>query len=126
MLNLIPIWARLAGAAVLIAGMIAGGWAIVARADSAGYQRATLEWTLREERLKAELAQLRADEIDRQQSINAMAKAAEEAELEALRIKLASSQALNIQLADEAAADPNHDNIAFDAAAVDRHIRRNQ
>jgi hypothetical protein len=110
------------GAALgVILGAVAGLYAYV---DHQGYQRATLEWTLKYERREAELRQQLADELDRQTSINAMAKAAEEAELEALRLRLVEMSNRAMVLMQEAAADPHASNVALDAAAVDRYNRR--
>ena len=120
----LPLSWRIIGVVGLLATILGGLAGLYAHVDHQGYQRATLEWTVRYERREAELRQQLADELDRQASINAMAKAAEEAELETYRKQLLARADLAQRLADEAAADPNADNVALDAAAVDRHNRR--
>ena len=92
--------------------------------DRQGYQRATQEWTIKYERREAELKQQTADELSRQQAANDAAKAEEEAQQEAERKRQMAAVDLAMTLNAEAAADPNRDNIALDAAAVDRHNRR--
>jgi hypothetical protein len=111
----------IAGALAAILGTLGGIYLYI---DHEGYRRATLEWQIKYDKREAELKQQLADELDRQQSINAMAKADEEAALEAYRLKLEAATKLALQLADEAAKDPNAGNIALDAGAVDRHNRR--
>ena len=120
----LPLSWRIIGVVGLLTTILGGLAGLYAYVDHQGYQRATLEWTVRYERREAELRQQLADELDRQASINAMAKAAEEAELETYRKQLLAMADLAQRLADEAAADPNADNVALDAAAVDRHNRR--
>lgn len=124
LLALIPIeWRAGAAVAVAIGGFTALGgaaWYL----DSRGYHRATLEWTVKYQQREAELAQQKADELERQQTINDAAKAQEARELEDYRVKLEAANALALRLADEAALDPAANNVALDAAAVDRHNRR--
>lgn len=115
-------------------GLIAGGGLALLAAiggaalwlDQRGYHRAEFEWTVKYQQREAELQRELADEIKRQAEVNADAKAAEEAELELYRQKLLEMAALAQQLAAEAAADPNADTIALDAAAVARHNRSAQ
>lgn len=109
------------GALAVIVGAAAGVYAWI---DHQGYQRAALEWTVKYNAREAELKQQAADELARQQAANDAAKAEEDAQLEAERKRQMAAIDLAMTLADEAAADPNHDNIALDAAAVDRHNRR--
>lgn len=109
------------GALAAILGSAAGIYAWI---DHQGYQRATLEWTVKYNAREAELKQQAADELARQQAANDAAKAEEEAQLEAERKRQMAAIDLAMTLANEAAADPNADNIALDAAAVDRHNRR--
>jgi hypothetical protein len=119
------LWQALAvlGALAAILGTLGGIYIYV---DHQGYNRATLEWTIKYEKREAELKQQLADELDRQQTINAMAKADEEAALEEYRLKVDAANKLALLLADEAAKDPNAANVALDADAVARHNRRVQ
>lgn len=55
-----------------------------------------------------------------QQAANDVAQAEEAAALEAKHKRAIASADRAMTLAAEAAADPNHDNVALDAAAVDR------
>lgn len=108
----------------VLAGFLGALGGIYAYIDHQGYTRATQEWTIKYERREAELQQQREDEIARQQAANDAAKAEEAAELDAERKRQIAAADRGMTLAAEAAADPNHDNIALDAAAVDRHNRR--
>lgn len=119
----LPLLWRLAsiiGGIAVILGVAGGVYLWI---DHQGYRRAELEWTVKYQQREAELQRELADEIKRQAEANADAKAAEEAELEVYRQQLLKMAKLAQQLSTEAAADPNHDNIALDAAAVDRHNR---
>ncbi len=124
MFNLIPLeWRAGAVAAIAIAGfagLTSAAWYL----DHRGYQRATLEWTVKYNEREAELQQQAYAEGRRQSEANAAAKAAEEAELEVYRQKLVEMADLAQQLATEAAADKNAGNVALDADAVARHNRR--
>ena len=120
----LPLSWRIIGVVGLLATILGGLAGLYAHVDHQGYQRATLEWTIKYERREAELRQQLANELDRQASINAAAKAAEDAELEALRLRLVEMSNRAMVLMQEAAADPNAGNVALDAAAVDRHNRR--
>lgn len=107
-------WVIVAGAA--FAGL-GGAYAYI---DHRGYERATLEWTVKYQRRETELAQQRADELDRQAAVNAQAKAHEQQALVEMESQLAASQALVDELAREAAQDPNANKLGIDADAVDR------
>lgn len=123
LLALIPWNVRIgliAGGGIALLAAIGAGYAWI---DHQGYHRAELEWTVKYQQREAELERQMIAEADRQARVNAEAKAAEEAELEAYRQQLLKMAALAQQLAAEAEADPNHDNIALDADAVDRHNR---
>ena len=109
------------GVLAAILGTLGGVYLYI---DHQGYQRATQEWTIKYERREAELKQQTADELSRQQAANDAAKAEEEAQKEAERKRQMAAVDLAMTLNAEAAADPNRDNIALDAAAVDRHNRR--
>ncbi len=109
------------GALAVALGLVGGVYLYI---DHQGYQRATQEWTIKYERREAELKQQTADELARQQAANDAAKAEEDAALEQLRQQQIAADLLRYQIEKEAALDPNHDNIALDADAVDRHNRR--
>jgi hypothetical protein len=119
---------RIIAVVVGVVGLLGGAFAYVEKvkhdAYANGYQKATLEWTIKYNAREAELKQQAADELARQQAANDAAKAEEEAQLEAERKRQMAAIDLAMTLANEAAADPNADNIALDAAAVDRHNRR--
>jgi|GEM_PF-4040759 len=124
LLSLIPIQFRAGAAAGGVLLALAGFGGAYAWIDHRGYERATQEWTVKYQQREDELNRQRLAELDRQATANAAAKAEEEAELEAYRKQVIAMADRNAQLANEAAADPNHDNIALDADAVTRHNRR--
>lgn len=111
------------GGALALAG-IAGAAAY--HFDRQGYGRATLEWTVKYERRERELEAQLLREIDRQASVNAAAKAAEQARIAALQRQLADLDLLANELLTEAANDPNADRIGLDGPAVERINRGTQ
>lgn len=111
----------IAAGGLAILGTVGG---IAYKLDQDGYHRAELEWTVKYQKREAELNQQRVDELDRQASINAMAKADEAAALEAYRLKLREMAQLTLQLMEQAAEDPNANKVALDAEAIARHKKR--
>jgi hypothetical protein len=122
--NLIPIEYRAGAAAAGVLLAIAGLFGLYNWGHADGYQKATLEWTVKYQKREAELEHQLITEVDRQATANAEAKADEEAAIEDYRLKLEAANKLALQLADEAAKDPAAENIALDAEAVARHNRR--
>jgi len=110
----------LVGGALALAG-ICGTLAF--QLDQGGYRRATLEWTVKYEQRERELEAQRLKELDRQATVNAAAKAAEQARIAELQRRVADLDLLANELLTEAAADPNADRIGLDAEAVDRITR---
>lgn len=111
----------IAGALAAILGTLGGIYLYI---DHEGYRRASLEWQIKYDKREAELKEQTFKELDRQATANAEAKAEEDAALEAYRLHLLEMATRNMQLTQEAAADPNRDNVALDADAVARHNRR--
>lgn len=108
-----------AGRAAIVAAAIgAYGWI-----DHQGYARAELKWQVKWDDRELQIAQQRADERERMDSVNAMAKAKEALALAAYREQLAAALALNAILAEEAAKDPTAGDVVFDRAAIDRYNR---
>lgn len=108
----------------VLAGLGAAAWGIEAAIEARGYERAELKWTIKYQHLIDDIDKRTTAEINRQARVNAEAKAEEEAALEEQRLKTDAATRLAIRLADEAANDPNRDNIALDAEAIARHKRR--
>lgn len=88
--------------------------------DQGGYRRATLEWTVKYEQRERAIDKMRFDELERQAFANDQAKAAERAALEELERELAERELLIDQLREEAAADPDAEQLGINAAAVAR------
>lgn len=76
---------------------------------SAGYDRATMEWSALYNKREAEIAQAVAAETNRIQQANAMAKAAEAKRLAELAAENAALEQRIKELSDEADADPDRD-----------------
>lgn len=119
----LPLLWRVLSIVGALAAVLGLGGGVYLYIDHQGYQRATQEWTIKYERREAELNKQTADELASQQAANDAAKAEEEAENEAERKRQMAAADRALTLAAEAAADPNADNIALDADAVDRHNR---
>lgn len=122
-------WRSLSGKAQLIAGGVAivtllvGIGGVYAWIDHQGYQRATLEWTVKYEKREAELERQRADELARQKDANDAAIAEMNQQLALYKDELVKATALEEELAKQTAADKQAARIALDAAAVDRYNR---
>lgn len=115
----------LTGAVLAVFGSLGGAYLYIDHQGyDRGYQKASLEGQVKYDRRELELAQQRADERDRQDSINAMKKAEEARDLEEQRKQKDTRNRLALQLADEAAKDPSAGVIALDQAAIDRYNRR--
>lgn len=124
LINVIPPQFRLAAGAIGILVLCAAGYTLYAVGHADGYHLADVEWTVKYQKREADLQKETADELARQQAISDAAKTEEEAENEAERKRQMAAADRGMTLAAEAAADPNHDNIALDADAVDRYNRR--
>lgn len=124
--NLIPANVRLEVAAiggmVAVLALVGLYWA----GDINGASRENATWQAKWNQEQAQLEYQRSLEAARVDAANDAARVEADAELEAERKREMASADLAMTLAAEAAADPNHDNIALDAEAVDRHNRRNQ
>lgn len=108
------------GAALALAGICG---TVAFQLDQGGYRRATLEWTVRYEQRERQLEEQRLKELDRQATVNAAAKAAEQVRIAELQNRVADLDLLANELLTEAANDPNAARIGLDAAAVDRISR---
>lgn len=109
--------------ALLIGGATAAIAGAYLWADGQGWHRADLEWRTKWAEREQQIAEERADYLDRLASINAADKAAEAREIADYQVKLDAANVLTIQLADEAAKDPDANLVVFDAAAIDRYNR---
>lgn len=122
-----------------IAGLLGGNtlmaWLIVAGlglgavggvywwVDHQGYQRATLEWTVKYNDRELALEKQRLAELDRQATANDRAKAAEAARIAQLRNELAQRERELEEQSHEADVDPNADRVGLGADSV-RRIQR--
>lgn len=88
-----------------------------------GFDKADSAWQVKWDDRELQIAQQRADEHDRQDTINTNAKLREREELALRQQQLDDLQSFNSVLQAEAALDPERDRIAFDAAATDRYNR---
>lgn len=119
-----------------IAGLLGGNtlmaWLIVAGlglgavgglywyVDHQGYNRATLEWTVKYTERENELERQRLAELDRQATANDRAKAAEAARIAQLRNDLAQAERELQEQSHEADVDPNADRVGLGASSVQR------
>lgn len=119
-----------------IAGLLGGNtlmaWLIVAGlglgavggvywwVDHGGYNRATLEWTVKYNDRELELERQRIAELDRQATANDRAKAAERAAVEQLRNELAQAERELQEQSHAADIDPNADRVGLGADSVSR------
>lgn len=124
---MIKLIASLLGGHTLMAWLIVAGLGLGAvgglywYVDRGGYQRATLEWTVKYTERENELQKLRMAEIDRQALANDRAKASERAAIEQLRNETAQLEIQLRERANEAAEDPDRGNIACNLDCVRRH-----
>lgn len=107
-------WLLVGGVALGAAG---GVYAFI---DHGGYRRATLEWTIKYDKREADLQRLRFEELDRQASANAAAKAIEATRLAAEMARAAALEALILENDRAAETDPNKDRIGLGADSVIR------
>lgn len=123
---MITLLARLLGgstiAAWLVVGVLGAGavggaylWA-----THQGYQRATLEWSVRYAEREAELQRLAFQELDRQAAANDAAKANEAARLAQLRNELAQRERELQEQSHEADIDPNAGRVGLGSDSVYR------
>ena len=123
---MIKLLAGLLGGRTWLAWLIAGGSVLAvlgglyAWVDHGGYNRATLEWTVKYEEREQDILRQRIAEADRQSVVNYEAKQAERAAIEELERELADREALISRLQDEAAADPDATRLGINADAVSR------
>lgn len=88
--------------------------------DHGGYQRATLEWTVKYNDRELALERQRLAELDRQAQANDQAKAAEAARIAQLRNELAQLERELEEQSHAADNDPNADRIGLGADSVHR------
>lgn len=103
--------------AVLGLGAVGGAYWWV---DHGGYNRATLEWTVKYDQRELALEKLRLAELDRQALANDRAKAAEAERIAQLRNELAQAERELQEQSHEADVDPNADRIGLGAGSVQR------
>lgn len=118
----------------LIAGLLGGNtlmaWLIVAGlglgavggaywwVDHQGYQRATIEWTVKYDQRELALERQRLAELDRQAQANDAAKASEAARLAQLRSELAEMEHQLQEQSHAADIDPNADRVGLGSDSV--------
>jgi hypothetical protein len=123
---MIKLIAGLLGGNTLIAWLIVAGLGLGALGgvywyvDHGGYQRATLEWTVKYNDRELALEKQRIAELDRQALANDRAKAAERAAIEQLRNELAQAERELEEQSHEADNDPNADRVGLSAGGVQR------
>lgn len=86
--------------------------------DHGGYQRATLEWTVKYNDRELALERQRLAELDRQATANDSAKAAEAARIAQLRNELAQAERELQEQSHEADIDPNADRVGLGSDSV--------
>lgn len=112
--NTLMAWLLVAGLGI---GALGGVYWYV---DRGGYQRATLEWTVKYNARELALEKQRLAELDRQAQANDTAKAAEAARIAQLRNELAQRERELQEQSHEADIDPNADRIGLGADSVSR------
>lgn len=123
---IIKLLAGLLGGKVWLAWLIVAGLGLGAVGgvywwiDNGGYQRATLEWSVKYTQRENELERRRIAELDRQALANDTAKAAEAARIAVLREEKAKLERDLIALADAASSDPNATREGLGADSVAR------
>lgn len=123
---MIKLIAGLLGGNTLIAWLLVAGLGLGAvggvywYVDRQGYNRATLEWTVKYTERELALERQRLAELDRQALANDRAKAAERAAIEQLRNELAQAERELQEQSHEADIDPNADRIGLGADSVSR------
>jgi uncharacterized protein HemX len=103
--------------ALLAAGAVGAAYLYV---DHHGYERAATEYKATIAQMKADAAQARADEIDRQNAVNDAAKAAEARSIAQMQAANQSLQTKIEELQREADQDPDADRPALGADSVRR------
>ena len=88
--------------------------------DNHGYQRATLEWSVKYTQREVDLERRRLAELDRQATANDIAKAAEAARIAQLRNEAAQMERRLQDLAKEATSDPDAERLGINADSVAR------
>lgn len=123
---MIKLIAGLLGGNTLMAWLLVAGLGIGALGgvywyvDHGGYNRATLEWTVKYNERELALERQRFAELDRQALANDNAKAAEAARNAQLRSELAEMEKQLEEQSHAADNDPNADRIGLGADSVSR------
>lgn len=118
--------------ASLLGGSTLAAWVLVAAlgatalggaywyVDHQGYNRATIEWTVKYQERELALERQRLAELDRQAAANDRAKAAEAARIAQLRSELADMEHQLQEQSHEADIDPDADRVGLGASSVQR------
>jgi len=123
---MITILARLLGGSTVAAWLVVGVLGATALggaywyAQNQGFQRATLEWSVRYAGREAELQRLAFQELDRQAAANDAAKANEAARLAQLRNELSALERQLQEQSNAADNDPDAGRIGLSADGVQR------
>jgi len=121
---MIALLARLLGGSTIAAWLVVAGLGVAATggaylwAQNQGYQRATLEWSVKYQERELALERQRLAELDRQALANDQAKAAEAARIAQLRNELTALERELQEQAHEADIDPDADRVGLSAGGV--------
>lgn len=106
---------------LIVAGLGAGALGgLYAWVDHGGYARAEAKWSAKYEAREVALERQRFQELDRQATVNAEAKAREAARLALEQQRAAELERLLAELDRAAESDPNAKRIGLGADSVDR------
>lgn len=123
---MITLIARLLGGSTIAAWLVVGVLGLGAVggaylwASHHGYQRATLEWSVKYQEREAELQRLAFQELDRQAAANEAAKANEAARLAQLRNELSALERQLQEQSNAADNDPDAGRIGLSSDGVQR------
>jgi hypothetical protein len=127
LLSRLPVEWQMGIAAGTLLAVTGGAFAAYFVVDHAGYRRgydkADAEWQVKWDEHELEIARQRADERDRQDTINTNAKLREAQTIAAYEAGMDDLRARNAALEEEAAAAPGADDVVFGPDAIARYNR---
>lgn len=123
---MITLLSRLLGGSTIAAWLVIAALGVAAAggtywyAQNQGYQRATLEWSVKYQERELALERQRLAELDRQALANDRAKAAEAARIAQLRNELSALERELQEQSNAADVDPDADRVGLSAGGVQR------
>ena len=127
LLSKLPVEWQMGIAAGALLAAIGGAFAAYFAIAHAGYQRghdkANAEWQVKWDERELDIARQRADERDRQDTINTNAKLREAQTIAAYEASMDDLRARNAALEEEAATAPGADDVVFGVDAIARYNR---